>query len=85
LLIGQLTVGIGRGHQDVGIIGADAIDDQARLAVPRHNGSRIDSGLSQIQTEPRFAMVLVLAMTIETILRQDGANIAVERNISRRR
>gem|GEM_PF-4306844 len=77
LLIGQCPAGGRRGHDHVGVVRQDAVDDGAGTGIPRNDrgGDRI---VANIEPQIRFPMPRVWAVAKETVFRQDRSDVAIE-------
>ena len=83
LLIGELFVRIGRRHQLFFIGAEDPFDQIAFIRLARHEGVLLQSGLTHIEPQFRLAMFRVVAVTVETVVREDRPHITVELDLLR--
>ena len=78
---GELQMGFGRWHQFVGIRADDALPDFALAEVTGFDGGAAFDfrvgGFRDVQAEFGFAVVLIKAVTGETVFREDGADIPI--------
>ena len=85
LLSGEFLVRIGRRHQFVFIGAEDPLDQIAFIRLARHEGVLLHSGLTHIEPQFRLAMASVVAMAVETVVREDRPHITVELDLLRQR
>ena len=83
LLVGEQMIALRRGHDALGIGGANAGHEFTFLRIPRHDGHSATGQFRRrrrlnIEPEAPLAMVFVGAVAGKAVVRQDGANIAVE-------
>ena len=83
LLSGEFLVRIGRRHQLVFIGAEDPFDQIAFIRLARHEGVLLQSGLTHIEPQFRLAMAWVVAVAVETVVREDRPHITVELDLLR--
>ena len=74
---GQRLVCRGGRHQQVGIVGADACNQFAVVRFAGFDGTCLDRRLTPVQTQIGLAGGTVRTVALKTLVRQDGAHVAV--------
>lgn len=76
-LFGESIDGVERWHVLVLVGGGDALDENGFVRLARNDGIKLGGSRKGIEAEIGFAFLFVEAMTKETIVREDGTNVAV--------
>jgi hypothetical protein len=75
-------VGIGRGHEVIGIGSEDAFDDGAGVGVAGGDGFGFDGVGADVEAEVAFAVILIGTVAGVTVFGEDGSDVPVERDLS---
>ena len=75
LLRRERLVRLSRWHQIIRIGGRDAFDQRLR--------SQLDQFFALIEPEITLAVILVRAVAVKTVVREDRADVAIERQLRR--
>ena len=84
LLHAERVLNTRRRHDVVGEVGRHALDERALVGSAGHNRgaiglSSLEGSAALVEAKPALAVLLVRAVAIKAMFRQDGANVAVER------
>ena len=76
--VGERAVGVGRRHDFVRVRGDEAFDEFAFVGVAGDEGVFGEGGVADVEAEVGFAFIGVLAVAVEAVFAEDGADVAVE-------
>lgn len=77
LFVGKVAMGVWWGHDFICIVAEDALDEEGFGRVAGDDGLVGALALEGIELEVGFALVGVLAVAVEAVFREDGADVAV--------
>jgi hypothetical protein len=77
----QFLVSVRRGHSLLGVAREDAPDKLTGLRLARHDRAFLERHRAHIQTQLGFALILVRPVATEAMIREDGADIAIETDL----
>ena len=75
---GELFVGVGWGHEVIGIGGEDAFDDGTGFGIAGGDGFGFNGGVADVEAEVAFAVVLIGPVAGVAVFGEDGSDIAIE-------
>src|SRR5688572_23733793 len=76
----KLLVAVRGGHAILRVGSENAGDEFAFIGLTRNDHTLLDGNRSIVEPQFRFAMAFVGAMAAEAVVREDGADVAVELN-----
>ena len=77
---GELFARIRGRHHFIGIRCQDAVDNMAFSRLARHKRFALECLLTHIESQFGLAMLWIIAVTVETVVGKDGADVAIEFN-----